>query len=71
MESAAREVTEAVVVAVSVDEDGQALTSEASLDEGLISTVREKHAYGANASVVRATDSQFQALLDVVHPPSK
>lgn|GEM_PF-4177024 len=71
MESAAQEVTEAVVVALSVDEDGQPISSDASMDDGLISTVKEKHVYGANAAVVRASDSQFQALLDVVHPPSE
>ena len=69
MESAALEVTEAVVVAVGVDENGEALTSDASMQDGLTSTVRESHVYSANAAVVRASDSQFEALLDVVHPP--
>ena len=71
MESAAHEVTGAVVVAVGVDENGDALTSDASMQNGLISTVRESHVYSANAAVVRASDSQFEALLDVVHPPSE
>jgi hypothetical protein len=71
MEIAAQEVTEAVVVAVGVDEDGAALTSDASMQSGLVSTASESHVYSANAAVVRASDSQFEALLDVVHPPSE